>query len=182
MLRALALLCLLPLAAGAEPLTLEILYNTSESHQNIAVAIGQMWKQTLGIETTLANQEWQTFLDARKNIPDFSRELCERLEVAYRDPVAIDTAKIEGVLAGLGQVRAWKEPVRKGRRVYDDAEFFNSVAAQFTAKKSLSEAQLKVLERMFLRYRDQIPGADETIARFAITLPPRKPRAAAANA
>jgi oligopeptide transport system substrate-binding protein len=30
------------------------------------VAIGQMWKQTLGIDTTLANQEWQTFLDARK--------------------------------------------------------------------------------------------------------------------
>jgi oligopeptide transport system substrate-binding protein len=25
-----------------------------------------MWKQTLGIDTTLANQEWQTFLDARK--------------------------------------------------------------------------------------------------------------------
>lgn len=49
-----------------EPLTLEILYNTSESHQQIAVAIGQMWKQTLGVETTLANQEWQTFLDARK--------------------------------------------------------------------------------------------------------------------
>jgi oligopeptide transport system substrate-binding protein len=51
---------------GGEPLTLEILYNTSESHQQIAVAIGQMWKQTLGIDTTLANQEWQTFLDARK--------------------------------------------------------------------------------------------------------------------
>ncbi len=51
--------------AGGEPLTLEILYNTSEAHQSIAVAIGQMWKQTLGIETTLANQEWQTFLDAR---------------------------------------------------------------------------------------------------------------------
>lgn len=51
---------------GGEPLTLEILYNTSESHQQIAVAIGQMWKQTLGVETTLANQEWQTFLDARK--------------------------------------------------------------------------------------------------------------------
>ena len=52
---------------GGEPLTLEILYNTSESHQQLAVAIGQMWKQTLGIDTTLANQEWQTFLDARKN-------------------------------------------------------------------------------------------------------------------
>ena len=44
----------------------EILYNTSEAHQQLAVAIGQMWKQTLGIDTTLANQEWQTFLDARK--------------------------------------------------------------------------------------------------------------------
>lgn len=51
---------------GGEPLTLEILYNTSEAHQQLAVAIGQMWKQTLGIDTTLANQEWQTFLDARR--------------------------------------------------------------------------------------------------------------------
>lgn len=52
---------------GGEPLTVEILYNTSEAHQAIAVAIGQMWKQALGVETTLANQEWQTFLDARGN-------------------------------------------------------------------------------------------------------------------
>jgi len=50
-----------------EPLSLEILYNTDQAHQQLAVAIGQMWKQTLGVDTTLANQEWQTFLDARKN-------------------------------------------------------------------------------------------------------------------
>jgi oligopeptide transport system substrate-binding protein len=50
---------------GGEPLSLEILYNTSEAHKSIAVAISQMWKQTLGIDTTLANMEWQTFLDAR---------------------------------------------------------------------------------------------------------------------
>jgi oligopeptide transport system substrate-binding protein len=49
-----------------EPLTVEILYNTDQSHQQLAVAISQMWKQTLGVETTLANQEWQTFLDARR--------------------------------------------------------------------------------------------------------------------
>jgi oligopeptide transport system substrate-binding protein len=51
---------------GGEPLSVEIIFNTSESHQQIAVAVGQMWKQSLGIETTLANQEWQTFLDTRK--------------------------------------------------------------------------------------------------------------------
>ncbi len=47
------------------PLELEIIYNTSDSHAAIAVAIGQMWKQTLGVETTLANQEWGTYLDTR---------------------------------------------------------------------------------------------------------------------
>ena len=52
---------------GGEPLTLDILYNTSEAHQSVAVAIGQMWKQTLGVEATLSNQEWQTFLDSRGN-------------------------------------------------------------------------------------------------------------------
>jgi oligopeptide transport system substrate-binding protein len=49
-----------------EPLTLEIMYNTDQAHQQLAVAIGQMWKQTLGVDTTLANQEWQTYLDTRK--------------------------------------------------------------------------------------------------------------------
>ncbi|MCF2872392.1 peptide ABC transporter substrate-binding protein [Octadecabacter sp. G9-8] len=47
------------------PLSLEIMYNTSDSHQSVAVAIGQMWKQTLGVESTLANQEWATFLNTR---------------------------------------------------------------------------------------------------------------------
>ncbi len=51
---------------GGEPLSVEIIFNSSESHQQIATAIGQMWKQTLGVDTTTANQEWQTFLDARK--------------------------------------------------------------------------------------------------------------------
>ncbi len=53
--------------AGGEPLSLELLYNTSDAHKSVAVAISQMWKQTLGIETTLNNQEWQTFLDERGN-------------------------------------------------------------------------------------------------------------------
>jgi oligopeptide transport system substrate-binding protein len=52
---------------GGEPLSIELLYNTDEAHRNIAVALGQMWQQTLGIQTTLANQEWQTFLQTRGN-------------------------------------------------------------------------------------------------------------------
>ena len=48
-------------------LDIELLYNTSESHKSVAIAVSQMWKQTLGVETTLGNQEWQTYLEARSN-------------------------------------------------------------------------------------------------------------------
>lgn len=53
--------------AGVEDLELRILYNTSEAHKKIAVAISQMWKQKLGVEVTLVNQEWKTFLETRGN-------------------------------------------------------------------------------------------------------------------
>jgi oligopeptide transport system substrate-binding protein len=44
---------------------LELLYNTSEGHQKIAEAIQEMWKENLGIDITLANQEWAVFQDTR---------------------------------------------------------------------------------------------------------------------
>jgi oligopeptide transport system substrate-binding protein len=47
------------------PLTFEMIYNTSDDHEKIAVAMSQMWKQKLGVEATLANMEWKTFLDTR---------------------------------------------------------------------------------------------------------------------
>ncbi len=42
---------------------LELLFNTSEDHRKIAVAVQQMWKDELGIDVTLANQEWKVYLD-----------------------------------------------------------------------------------------------------------------------
>ncbi|MCR9105742.1 MAG: peptide ABC transporter substrate-binding protein [Gammaproteobacteria bacterium] len=41
---------------------LELLYNTHEAHRKIAVALQQMWKDTLNIDITLANQEWKVYL------------------------------------------------------------------------------------------------------------------------
>ncbi|MGL1922025.1 MAG: peptide ABC transporter substrate-binding protein [Hyphomicrobiales bacterium] len=53
------------------PLKFDMLYNTSEGHKKIAVVMSQMWKQKLGVEATLANQEWKTFLEVRGK-QDFS--------------------------------------------------------------------------------------------------------------
>jgi oligopeptide transport system substrate-binding protein len=42
----------------------EILYNTSEGHRKLAVAIQQMWKKHLNIDVTLLNQEWKVYLNS----------------------------------------------------------------------------------------------------------------------
>jgi oligopeptide transport system substrate-binding protein len=44
----------------------ELLFNTSESHRTVAVAIQQMWQSELGIDISLYNQEWKVYLATRK--------------------------------------------------------------------------------------------------------------------
>ncbi|MCL9782266.1 ABC transporter substrate-binding protein [Vibrio sp. S4M6] len=50
----------------SNPLSITLLYNTSENHKKIATAIQSMWKKALGVNVTLENQEWKTFLDTRR--------------------------------------------------------------------------------------------------------------------
>ncbi len=47
----------------SHPLVFNLLYNTSETHQRIAIAASSMWKKNLGVEAKLQNQEWKTMLD-----------------------------------------------------------------------------------------------------------------------
>ncbi|MCF6688303.1 ABC transporter substrate-binding protein [Raoultella terrigena] len=47
----------------SHPLVFNLLYNTSESHQRVAIAASSMWKKNLGVEAKLQNQEWKTMLD-----------------------------------------------------------------------------------------------------------------------
>ncbi len=54
-------------AGYTDGLDLELIYNTSESHKKVAVAISQMWKTKLGVNVELANQEWKVFLETRGN-------------------------------------------------------------------------------------------------------------------
>jgi len=53
--------------SAENPLVTEIRYNTSENHKKMAVAIASMWKQVLGAEIKLLNEEWKVFLQSRKN-------------------------------------------------------------------------------------------------------------------
>jgi len=46
----------------AADLDLTLMFNTSEGHQKIAEAIQQMWKDNLGVDVKVVNQEWKVYL------------------------------------------------------------------------------------------------------------------------
>jgi oligopeptide transport system substrate-binding protein len=45
---------------------LELRYNTSGVHRRVAIAVAAMWKQVLGINTELINEEWKVFVNNRR--------------------------------------------------------------------------------------------------------------------
>jgi ABC-type oligopeptide transport system substrate-binding subunit len=45
---------------------LELRYNTSGIHRRVAVAVAAMWKQALGVNSQLVNEEWKVFVSNRK--------------------------------------------------------------------------------------------------------------------
>ncbi len=47
------------------PFQAALSYNTNHLHKKVALAVAAMWKDVLGIDTTLQNQEWKTFLQSR---------------------------------------------------------------------------------------------------------------------
>lgn len=51
---------------GAGFPVVEYLYNTSDNHKAIGEALQQMWQDELGVTVNLVNQEWNTFLQTRK--------------------------------------------------------------------------------------------------------------------
>lgn len=53
-------------AGDSGRLRLQLRYNTSGVHRRMAVAVAAMWKQVLGIETELFNEEWKVFVNNRR--------------------------------------------------------------------------------------------------------------------
>ncbi len=49
-----------------KPARFEIRYNTGDNNKRSAVVMAAMWKQWLGAEITLVNEEWKVFLNTRK--------------------------------------------------------------------------------------------------------------------
>ncbi|MCF6264578.1 MAG: peptide ABC transporter substrate-binding protein [Xanthomonadales bacterium] len=50
-----------------KPLVVEFRYNTSENHKKVALAVSSMWRQKLGVQSHLINEEWKVFLQNRRH-------------------------------------------------------------------------------------------------------------------
>ena len=83
-------------------------------------------------------------------------------EVAPVDPVVPDLLKL------LETVTVWKEPVRRGRRTYNDEEFVSSLREQYSRRTSLSPRQVLALRRVCVNYRDQIPTFEQVADRLGL--------------
>lgn len=109
------------------------------------------------------------FLDSRKEIPNFSKELCDELEIEFvEEKETVDNPSIKEMLLALAGVKQWSEPQKRGKKVYNDVTFFQSLERYLNTRGSLSDAQTKSLTSLFIKYRSQIPNFDEIVSKYNI--------------
>ena len=102
--------------------TLEIHYNTSEAHRQIAEVVAERWKRILGIDAKLLNQEWKVYLDTQSTLNyDVSRSAWIG---DYPDP---NTFLDMFVTGGENNKTGWGNPefdqlIEEAAREFDPAE------------------------------------------------------------
>ena len=74
------------------------------------------------------------------------------------------------LLAMLKEVKTWREPTKRGRRTFDDKEFADSLAKQFSVRKMLTPRQVMAIKKLLSSYREQIPDFSSRAARLGISV------------
>jgi len=83
----------------------------------------------------------------------FYTQFLEWLEGA-RDMAEPDATR--DILAALEQVQKWADPVKRGRRTYDDRETVQSVREKFAADGAITQRQQQMLFNLACKYIGQI--------------------------
>ena len=93
---------------------------------------------------------------------DFFKRFKEWMDLAKEPPA--DAGKVSAVLALLTHVKQWAPEVQRGKRKYSDERFVSSVIEQIEkGEKAISDKQLESLAKIAIRYREQIPDADQAL-------------------
>ena len=97
----------------------------------------------------------RTLIAYAAKIPN-KEEVLERFGLHAKKGELEPDTESPGLLADLAKITEWHAPTKRGRRVYDDKDFYESVSRQFKEKGALSIAQRAAMRKMVARYKDQI--------------------------
>jgi oligopeptide transport system substrate-binding protein len=133
-------------AAGysdANPLTIELRYNTSTPHRRMALAVAAMWRDTLGVRVRLRNEEWKVFVQNRRQ---------RAITRVFRGGWIGDVADARNFLVGFGDDGAlnWMG--------YDDPRYRAALQrADLARSEAARNAWLRAAETRLLHAHVAIP-------------------------
>ncbi len=107
-----------------------------------------------------------------EQIPDFEA-IRSSLKLADK-PEPADSGQSAALLELMKAVQSWNPPVKRGKREFNDQDFYESLSGQFAGKGALSDKQLAALKKMIARYAAQISGYEEARERYGLPAPKTK--------
>ena len=120
-------------------LNIEIMFNTLDTHRQIAEIVQQQWRRNLNIDVTLANQEWKVYLETLNNV-QYNGVARRAWNGDYVDPnTFLDMFVTGSVNNGTG----WTD--RKYDAMLEEA---NSTTDPALRMKKMSEAESYMLRAM----------------------------------
>ena len=94
-------------------------------------------------------------------LPEFADVRAKLSEYVPEDPTLVaDDPTVPKLLDLFKNVTEWRPVVKKGKRVYDDNAFIDSLSDQFARRHSLTSRQIAALRRVTVLYKKSIPGFD----------------------
>lgn len=129
--------------SAANPLTIELRYNTSTPHRRLALAVAAMWRDTLGVRVRLRNEEWKVFVGNRRQ---------RAITQVFRGGWIGDVADPRNFLAAFGS----DGPLNWTG--YDDAGFRERLAKADAARSEAARnAWLRAAEQRLLNAHAVVP-------------------------
>ncbi|MGH8028137.1 MAG: peptide ABC transporter substrate-binding protein, partial [Pseudoxanthomonas sp.] len=129
--------------SAERPLVLELRYNTSTPHRRMALAVASMWRDVLGVQVRLRNEEWKVFVQNRKQ---------RVITQVFRGGWVGDVVDARNFLAAFGN----DGPLNWTG--YDDAGFRERLARADAAKtEAARNAWLHAAEQKLLNDQAAIP-------------------------
>ena len=108
-----------------------------------------MSEKQIAVVKRLANKYIEKIAD-----PERLKTLLKLDEVAEIAKAA-GKPEIDEALAKLSQIKTWKKPVKKGKRVFDDKEFYESLKKQYEERRILSSRQEYALKKLVGKYEEK---------------------------